>query len=296
MPSQRDLFRFLAEAYFAANERRIFMPAMIDLAAQNGYDNANIISREALTNGLRKLGLVYEDNWLQAPHMPAIEVDIAYTAFKKAAAPVLKEATEPMEAFEIIQQTGLTGPSVPWASMRSVMKDIGAYFIPGVGFWRYKVWSDPKTLRIITMHEQRKLSPLMQLFERHGWPLPGKAVAMWTEGELSAMLLADRVRTSEYFRTIGCGCYVPIDQEGAFPIAQPMALAVYKLADRLKATNKHEPWLYSLLQVMQENELCTAKTGRILREGRRVSAIEARLTKKGERVIETAAGIVEEAF
>lgn len=296
MPTNDDLFHFIADEFNALPDDRAPIERFLTQATKAGYDEAWTISREALTNGLHLLGLQYSGGILMKPVTePVLSRPNGFEEFRNAARGALLLAEEPLSQQALIAITGISGPAVPWSNMKAVLSKVGIHFIPGHGYWRNAIYSDASRNVITTARDPRRLAVVVEMFQQQGWPIAGKSAG--ERGSLSSRQIAQRIAAGNRFiRTLGGGLYVPADQKGKLPLSSDVAKALLMLGSRTAVCDHDDLRLFRMLVLMGKLGMAVTTTARSQRLGRRCQIAKASFTEKGLKHLANAAGRAEEYF
>lgn len=220
----RSLHQEIAYRFRMKDEPTAFVRDILQECAKAGMHEAEEPNMEAIENALAARGILLRGGLMSVMPAQFHKGPETFEVFKKAAKAALRFSAQPMEAVELIEATALAGDMVPYTSMTAVLKEAGLHYIPGAGYWRHRVYSEPVTQTVVSDHP-RRMAAVIDMFRIHGWPVAQPKTAA---GRKLATLANAK---SGYVRAIHHGLYVPWDQTGPLPISANVARSMVKFAD-----------------------------------------------------------------
>lgn len=295
--TRRRLYEAVAYKFQTAQEDTVPVDELLKECADEGNQFAWSVSRGELANALSLKGINLEDGKLtmateQRSYLPGIS---GYAEFKKAAKHAMRWRGEPIEAIDLIELTGLSGEQVPYAAMKEVLGQIGLRHIPGHGYWKYPIFSDPLTRSVSVSSLPKRIGGVIPMFRQYGWPLAGRDIEEYG-GTPSKSVSQVASRGNVFVRPIGIGLYVPADQHGDIPMSA-------NVANRLLGF-KPDEWIstvedlrsFRIACLMARKELAAVKISRVASRGKRVQRLLFEPSREGLKLLLRAAKVPAEVF
>lgn len=295
--TRRHLYEAVAYKFRTSQEDAVTIDALLRECFDEGHEYAWKVDREELANALSLKGINLANGTLtladgERSHMPGLS---AYTEFKKAAKHAMRWRGEPIEAIDLITATGLSGEQVPYANMKDALASIGLRFIPGHGYWKHPIYSDPVTRAVSVSVSPKRISGVMPMFRQYGWPLAGRDIERLSETR-SRTVSEIASRGNMFVRPIGIGLYVPADQRGDVPLSANVAERMLSIKPDEWVLAEDDLRSFRIACLMERKELATVKMSRISARGRRGQRLLFEPTRDGLKLLLRAARVPAEVF
>jgi hypothetical protein len=296
MTSQTEaMFDDMAARYEARGLPAVAVEEIIAETAEAGFlDPWTFSSTATLANGLRVRGLVIKSGMIEREDAAPVEnynpVLTDFEEFTKAAKRVIDEAEYPVDAMDLATRTGLASEAIPYATMKTHLRRVGIWFIPGLGYWRAPQYTDPSG-RIVSKHvRSERIKALLECFETQGWPITGVDAERHTGGKVTSRFLSRYAAGSgsETVKGIGSGLFVPADKltKAGLPMSANVAAALAKLDPETVIDDLDHLRLFRIAMIMERRGLATIRKSRSSRSRKRIQTMRVTLTDAGKKMVD----------
>ena len=289
MPSQfAEAFDYMAARFRELGKPSMSLDAILSDAEEQGFMDVWEMPRGGIGNAMKVRGLEVRNGQLMFPehdgeHFDPVETNFA--EFKEAAKRVMEEAEYPLPTAELIERAGLHASAAPLASMQSHLREVGIYFLPGVGYWRHPQYTDPAGRVVSKRMRSDRVKTLVSLFEEHGWPIAGKDAERWSQGIVTSRFMTRYANQAGEARIagIGSGLYVPIDraEEAPLPMSRNVVEAVLAIDEETVLDDKDTHRLFRIMLVAERLGWVTLKKSRTTRDRIRRQTARVTWTEEG---------------
>lgn len=293
------LIRSIVTKFRADQTGIVALDDILTECVTDGFTFAWDIDRTELGNLLSVAGIQLSAGVLTSPpeDASAYPGSAGYREFQNAARKAMRWKDEPILMVDLIKATNMSGEKVPYVNMKDVLAAIGIRYIPGHGFWKHAIYSDPFTRAISVSCSPRRINGVIPLFRQYGWPLAGRDVQKWSENVTTSRDMAHNASAGNIFiRPIGMGMYVPKDQRGEFPMSANVAERMLALRPDEWVVDSHDLRCFRLAVLMARKGLAELKMGRHQKNRVRSQKLLFTPTKEGASVLLKAARKPAEIF
>lgn len=297
--SRRYLFQCVAAKFRMSGEPEVKVEEILQECADEGVPLAWEISRLELANGLSERGLILQNGVLsEATDARSIHPQSSgYAEFQTAAKRALRWRDAPIEAIDLVDVTGLAGEKIPWSGMREVLERCGLHFLPGLGYWKHPIYSDPFLRSVVVAKSPKRIGAVVPLFQQYGWPIAGRDLAGWSKNVLQARSVASEAsRGNMFVRGLKMGLYVPADRPGDLPMSVNVADRMLDYGPDEWIRSDHDLRSFRIAHLMARGGMGSIKIGRVAGLDRRPQRLLFEPTREGLRKLLRAARRPAEVF
>lgn len=233
-----------------------------------GFPNAWEVPKQEIENALSARGIALSNGFLSAPasNATAYPGSAGYRDFQNAARRAMRMKYEPVMAVDLIDATKMSGEAVPYANMKEILSHIGIRFIPGHGYWKHAIYSEPFTRTVSVSVSPRRINGVIPLFRQYGWPVSGREVERWSNGVTTSRSMSHEASKENIFiRPIGMGMYVPADQPDAIPMSCNVAERMLNIKPDEWIIDHDDLRCYRIAKLMARQGLAEIKESRSTR-------------------------------
>lgn len=187
----------------------------------------------------------------RAPRRPTLK------PFAERAKLALEMATRPIPAADLIFMSGLTTEALPASGLAQSMRSIGAFHIPGLGYWRHTQYADSNGRLFFRPHFSDKANRLLVCFREFGWPLSGRFIEDATGGEIKDRYCSSSSLTQSkpVVRMVYRSLFVPSGVDNAkylpFPMTKRIASLLLEADGREQISSGDDNFVFKLCRMME---------------------------------------------
>lgn len=279
----------------AANVTRAGGETTLALATVN-VDTQWLLSREALTNGLRERGIELRDNDVLKIPEPEFGTSYPdYPLFVPAALAMLATSEAPIDTGKIINYCNLPDHQIPFSRADDLLRDAGLFHIPGVGWWSKPQWIDTRGTLFTAPGGRRKMKTAIRLFNECGWPLHTLAIERFSarralEDPYNYVFVPASYfnagaghHTRPFFRNIGMRFIIPAAEveKATVPMSPSIASTLLEVTPRDLLLRTDNYGAYGLAYLLGKHGLARVRKSRTVRHGKATATIRMELTPEG---------------